>query len=118
MFPYDETGGMLHLSPSAAERVAFLAMDTGALGEPLAGAGRDPRLFPAERVRLLDEGWVRAFTVRSVGSERVVADVLFAPGEVVAIHSEWAESEGPGGAAASAIPIDHRRQRHEESWRT
>jgi hypothetical protein len=115
MFPYDETGGMLHLSPSAAERVAFLALDTGPLGEPVPGAGRDPRLFPASRIRLLDDGWVRAFTGRSIGSERVAADVLFAPGEVVAIHNEWPESEGPG---ESGTPADQRRARFDQSWRT
>jgi hypothetical protein len=96
MFPFDKHGGVLHLDPTAAERVAYLVVDTNATGEPLAAPVRDPRLFPASRVALLPDGWVRALAARDVAGERVLADVLFAPGEVIAIHYEWVAEHGPG----------------------
>jgi hypothetical protein len=116
MFPFDQHGGILHLSPTAAERVAFLVVDTGPLGEPVEGGSRDTRMFPVSRARLLDDGWIRAVAERRIGTDQVVADVLFAPGEVIAVHNEWAASDGPGGSQASES-AEQRRQSWEQSWR-
>ena len=116
MFPFNRYGGMLHLRPVVAEGVAYLVLDTGALGEPLGARSRDPRVFPARRISVLPSGWVRAHVSRDVGGEQVLADVLFAPGEVLAIHHEWVATEGPGAEAAPTETADERTRTWEASW--
>lgn len=51
----------------------------------------------AHRVALLPGGWVRAYTGYDVRDDtRYMVDVLFAPGEVIAIQSTWDSERGPG----------------------
>ena len=118
MFPFDKNGGVLHLAPSVAERVSFLALDTGPSGElVLPVTARNNQLMAARRVTLLPGGWVRALVGRETAGEQIMADVLFAPGEVLAVHNEWAEKEGPGSSDnGSREPADQRIREWEESW--
>jgi hypothetical protein len=116
MLPFDRYGGMLHLRPVVAQGVAYLVLDTGLAREPREARSRDPRLFPARRVSVLPSGWVRAHVSRDVGGEQVLADVLFAPGDVLVIHHEWVAKEGPGAEAAPNETAEQRTEGWEASW--
>lgn len=93
-FPYSE-GAKLHLSERAAARLHGL---WDRVYYPEEHKQAKPMLeVKADRVMLLADGWVRAFTHWNYNDDNVFSvDLLLAPGEVIAIEAEWNSKSGPG----------------------
>lgn len=110
-FPYSE-GAVVHLSENAAHRLrrAWVAADV-----------TDPvplNEVIANRVAILPNGWVRIFHSYLAANDRMqYVDALLAPGEVVAIYTQWNEDDVPRGFTwAEKVDLDERGRLHDASW--
>lgn len=84
-----------------------------------ARTAREPlKELRAYKVAVLSGGWVRAYTGYDVNDNtRYMVDVLFAPGEVIAIESTWDPERGPGARdGLPQIPKKEREQAWKDSW--
>ncbi|WP_151901853.1 hypothetical protein [Tsukamurella tyrosinosolvens] len=117
-YPFSEEGARIFLGEEAAKRLARFQPTQTDRGVDHPVVNDEPVYeLEARRVALLDGGWVRAAVVfddKSGGGRQpfFVADVVLAPGEVVAIVHGWFAHSAPGYGRDH----DDRKRKWDESW--